>query len=186
MYYSTCPSSDQQREATQPNKARCEERKGPLCQQLLPLSWLHLELWCLPTGEPLRHILSQMLSNLFWSIASPSLPSLVPLSSAYCLPHTQTWEDPAHIDPDTRVGGDNDPVDVCELGSKVATRGEVKQVKILGTVALIDEGTLVRVTNIDLLSLLALLLINLLLYSLPLSLIPPTTFTPTSPLSSSL
>ena len=31
-------------------------------------------------------------------------------------------------------------MDVCELGSKVATRGEVKQVKILGTIALIDEG----------------------------------------------
>ena len=47
----TCPSSDQPREAAQPYKARCEERKGPLCQQLLPLSWLHLELWCLPTGN---------------------------------------------------------------------------------------------------------------------------------------
>ena len=95
-----------------------------------------------PQVNPSDIYYHNMLSNFSWSIAFPSLPSLIPLSSAYCLPHTQTWEDPAHIDPDTRAGGDNDPVDVCELGSKVATRGEVKQVKILGTVALIDEGTL--------------------------------------------
>jgi len=29
---------------------------------------------------------------------------------------------------------------VCEIGSVVAARGEVKQVKVLGTLALIDEG----------------------------------------------
>ncbi|XP_029464902.1 inorganic pyrophosphatase isoform X2 [Rhinatrema bivittatum] len=52
----------------------------------------------------------------------------------------QTWEDPAHIDPNTGFGGDNDPIDVCEIGSKVCQRGEVIKVKILGTLALIDEG----------------------------------------------
>ena len=29
---------------------------------------------------------------------------------------------------------------MCEIGSVVAARGEVKQVKVLGTLALIDEG----------------------------------------------
>ena len=31
----------------------------------------------------------------------------------------QTWEDPAHKDGDTDCCGDNDPIDVCEIGSKV-------------------------------------------------------------------
>lgn len=52
----------------------------------------------------------------------------------------QTWEDPNHIVPDTGAKGDNDPIDVIEIGSKVAGRGAVLQVKVLGTLALIDEG----------------------------------------------
>ncbi|KAL8187021.1 UNVERIFIED_CONTAM: V-ATPase V0 sector subunit c'' [Gekko kuhli] len=52
----------------------------------------------------------------------------------------QTWEDPGHKDENTGCCGDNDPIDVCEIGSKVCSRGEVIQVKVLGTLALIDEG----------------------------------------------
>uniref|UniRef100_A0A8C5WE82 inorganic diphosphatase n=1 Tax=Leptobrachium leishanense TaxID=445787 RepID=A0A8C5WE82_9ANUR len=52
----------------------------------------------------------------------------------------QTWENPAHIDENTGFGGDNDPIDVCDIGSKVCKRGEVIKIKILGTLALIDEG----------------------------------------------
>ncbi|KAM3939017.1 inorganic pyrophosphatase 2, mitochondrial isoform 2-T2 [Leptodactylus fuscus] len=52
----------------------------------------------------------------------------------------QTWEDPNHKDKDTKCCGDNDPIDVCEIGSKVCSRGEVIQVKPLGVLALIDEG----------------------------------------------
>ncbi|CAB3408999.1 unnamed protein product [Caenorhabditis bovis] len=52
----------------------------------------------------------------------------------------QTWEDPNHLVPDTGAKGDNDPIDVIEIGSRVATRGAVLHVKILGTLALIDEG----------------------------------------------
>lgn len=44
------------------------------------------------------------------------------------------------MDSDTQCKGDNDPLDVCEIGNRVAQRGEVRQVKILGTIALIDEG----------------------------------------------
>ena len=67
-----------------------------------------------------------------------------------CFPHhgymwnygalPQTWEEPSHIDKDTKCGGDNDPLDVCEIGYRVANRGDVRPVKILGTLALIDEG----------------------------------------------
>lgn len=52
----------------------------------------------------------------------------------------QTWENPLHKHADTGYGGDNDPIDVCEIGSAVATRGQIKQVKVLGSIALIDEG----------------------------------------------
>uniref|UniRef100_A0A8C5WHR0 inorganic diphosphatase n=1 Tax=Leptobrachium leishanense TaxID=445787 RepID=A0A8C5WHR0_9ANUR len=52
----------------------------------------------------------------------------------------QTWENPAHIDENTGFGGDNDPIDVCDIGSKVCKRGEVITIKILATLALNDEG----------------------------------------------
>ncbi|EFA78587.1 inorganic pyrophosphatase [Heterostelium album PN500] len=55
-----------------------------------------------------------------------------------CLP--QTWENPKLADHLTGLMGDNDPVDVVEVGSRVIARGQVKQVKVLGALALIDEG----------------------------------------------
>ncbi|SPP74065.1 inorganic pyrophosphatase [Drosophila guanche] len=69
---------------------------------------------------------------------------------ANCFPHKgyiwnygalpQTWENPDHIEPSTGCKGDNDPIDVIEIGYRVAKRGDVMQVKVLGTIALIDEG----------------------------------------------
>ncbi|CAO3653666.1 unnamed protein product [Cunninghamella echinulata] len=52
----------------------------------------------------------------------------------------QTWEDPTHINPDTNAKGDNDPIDVCEIGEEIGYPGQIKQVKILGVLALLDEG----------------------------------------------
>ncbi|MGH0118167.1 UNVERIFIED_CONTAM: hypothetical protein FKN15_045314 [Acipenser sinensis] len=52
----------------------------------------------------------------------------------------ETWEDPGHKDTDTGCCGDNDPIDVCEIGNKVCSIGEVIKVKVLGTLAMIDEG----------------------------------------------
>nr|XP_010951926.1 inorganic pyrophosphatase 2, mitochondrial [Camelus bactrianus] len=52
----------------------------------------------------------------------------------------QTWEDPSRKDKSTDCCGDNDPIDVCEVGSKVLSRGDVIRVKILGILALIDQG----------------------------------------------
>jgi len=43
------------------------------------------------------------------------------------------------VHPDTKAKGDNDPLDVCEIGELVAKPGEVKQVKVLGVMALLDE-----------------------------------------------
>ncbi|KAJ5153352.1 Inorganic pyrophosphatase [Penicillium canariense] len=66
-----------------------------------------------------------------------------------CFPHKgylwnygafpRTWEDPNAIHPETKAKGDNDPLDVCEIGELVAYPGQVKQVKVLGVMALIDE-----------------------------------------------
>nr|XP_019594492.1 PREDICTED: inorganic pyrophosphatase 2, mitochondrial isoform X2 [Rhinolophus sinicus] len=52
----------------------------------------------------------------------------------------QTWEDPRRKDKSTDCCGDDDPIDVCEIGSKVLSSGEVIRVKILGVLALIDQG----------------------------------------------
>ncbi|NXJ77420.1 IPYR pyrophosphatase, partial [Trogon melanurus] len=52
----------------------------------------------------------------------------------------QTWEDPNHKDKVTGCCGDNDPIDVCEIGSKIRSSGEIVQVKVLGVLALVDEG----------------------------------------------
>jgi len=67
-----------------------------------------------------------------------------------CFPHhgyiwnygafPQTWEDPTQTHPETKAKGDNDPLDVCEIGEQVGYVGQVKQVKVLGIMALLDEG----------------------------------------------
>lgn len=52
----------------------------------------------------------------------------------------QTWENPNHVDESTGEKGDNDPIDVCEIGYRVAKPGEVLQVKVLGIIGMLDEG----------------------------------------------
>lgn len=54
----------------------------------------------------------------------------------------QTWEDPGHVEESTQAKGDNDPLDVCEIGSQIYPRGSVVPVKVLGILAMIDEGEL--------------------------------------------
>ncbi|CAO3673386.1 unnamed protein product [Rhizopus stolonifer] len=51
----------------------------------------------------------------------------------------QTWEDPNFISPYTNKRGDNDPIDVIEIGQRVGSVGQIIQVKILGIIGLIDE-----------------------------------------------
>lgn len=52
----------------------------------------------------------------------------------------QTWENPSYVDTHTKAKGDNDPIDVCEIGSETLQRGQVVPVKVLGVMALIDDG----------------------------------------------
>ncbi|KMV65185.1 inorganic pyrophosphatase [Encephalitozoon cuniculi EcunIII-L] len=52
----------------------------------------------------------------------------------------QTWENPHEVDRHTGARGDNDPLDVIEIGRKRKEVGEVYQAKVLGSIALVDEG----------------------------------------------
>lgn len=54
-----------------------------------------------------------------------------------CLP--QTWEDPSVKQTPEQLPGDNDPVDVLEIGDRVLGVGEVVEVRLLGAMALVDE-----------------------------------------------
>ncbi|EOD12340.1 hypothetical protein EMIHUDRAFT_439901 [Emiliania huxleyi CCMP1516] len=59
-----------------------------------------------------------------------------------CLP--QTWEDP-NVKGDENVGGafgDNDPLDVVEIGAASLSMGSVTPVKPLGVLSMIDDGEL--------------------------------------------
>ena len=58
-----------------------------------------------------------------------------------CLP--QTWEDPNVPNPEVNnYMGDNDPLDVVEIGSKTLDMGAVFPVKPLGILSMIDGGEL--------------------------------------------
>jgi inorganic pyrophosphatase len=54
----------------------------------------------------------------------------------------KTWEDPTVEHPELKAFGDNDPVDVVEIGSRALGQGEIAKVKVLGTLAMLDDGEL--------------------------------------------
>ncbi|EOY15582.1 hypothetical protein SCA6_008926 [Theobroma cacao] len=55
----------------------------------------------------------------------------------------QTWEDPSFSNPEVEGAlGDNDPVDVVEIGERQRRIGQILKVKPLAALAMIDEGEL--------------------------------------------
>jgi len=54
----------------------------------------------------------------------------------------KTWENPKAEHPEMKAFGDNDPVDIVEIGSAAIARGSIVQCKAVGTLAMIDEGEL--------------------------------------------
>jgi inorganic pyrophosphatase len=52
----------------------------------------------------------------------------------------QTYEDPAHKDTWTGLLGDGDPIDVCDISSTPRPTGSVYSVKVIGALAMIDDG----------------------------------------------
>merc|ERR1711988_1317641 len=57
-----------------------------------------------------------------------------------CLP--QTWENPNEEHPELKCFGDDDPLDVVEIGSAALSMGSITPVKALGVLAMIDDGEL--------------------------------------------
>merc|ERR1712238_536033 len=57
-----------------------------------------------------------------------------------CIP--QTWEDPNEEHPSLKIFGDDDPIDVVEIGSAALSMGSITEVKPLGVLAMIDDGEL--------------------------------------------
>lgn len=70
------------------------------------------------------------------------LPNLFPWHGHLCNygAFPQTWENPFHQDPLTGLLGDRDPLDVCDVGSRVWPTGTVLPVRVLGILALLDSG----------------------------------------------
>jgi len=54
----------------------------------------------------------------------------------------QTWEDPEDVHSNLKVSGDNDPVDIVEIGSSSLRSGSIIEFKPLGALAMIDDGEL--------------------------------------------
>ncbi|OWB56965.1 hypothetical protein B5S28_g2885 [[Candida] boidinii] len=57
----------------------------------------------------------------------------------------RTWEDSTKItefSKDLKLSGDNDPLDIIDIGSEILKIGDIKKIKILGSLALIDDGEL--------------------------------------------
>jgi len=52
----------------------------------------------------------------------------------------QTWENPNYTNIELDTRGDNDLMDAVEISGEPLSVGSVRQVKILGALALIDEG----------------------------------------------
>jgi len=50
----------------------------------------------------------------------------------------QTWESPNFPHPFTEEEGDNDPMDIFDIGGEIGYIGQVKAVKVLGALAVND------------------------------------------------
>uniref|UniRef100_A0A8D8Z2X6 Inorganic pyrophosphatase n=1 Tax=Cacopsylla melanoneura TaxID=428564 RepID=A0A8D8Z2X6_9HEMI len=82
-----------------------------------------------PIKQDIKHGLLRYVPNVF--------PHHGYIGNYGALP--QTWENPLEADPNTGRKGDGDPIDVLEIGERIAQRGEIIQVKVLGVLGLIDE-----------------------------------------------
>jgi inorganic pyrophosphatase len=83
-----------------------------------------------PIAQDIKHNQLRFVHNIF--------PYCGYITNYGALP--QTWEDPTQLDELTQLKGDNDPLDVCEIGSRKHKRGSVIGVKVIGALGLIDEG----------------------------------------------
>jgi inorganic pyrophosphatase len=52
----------------------------------------------------------------------------------------QTWENPNIKNKHTGLYGDDDPLDIFDIGDTVTNSGDIVQIKILGAIAMIDDN----------------------------------------------
>ena len=52
----------------------------------------------------------------------------------------QTWEDPNALSASSGLGGDNDPLDIMEIGSTQLAMGSIVPCRVIGSLELLDEG----------------------------------------------
>lgn len=79
------------------------------------------------TGEPLNPIKQDVKKEQLRFVKNP-FPHHGYIWNYGAIP--QTWEDPNRTDAHTGFKGDNDPIDICEIGHRIAKRGEIVQVKL--------------------------------------------------------
>lgn len=114
----------------QPDQAGREEGRAPRIQvgrQCVPLGGRR-------AAQPARLCPSRVPRRRF---APPLFLSPVLFNYGF---FPQTWEDPEHLDCDTKCRGDNDPLDVVEVGARQMRTGECAAVKVLGLLGMIDDG----------------------------------------------
>lgn len=81
-------------------------------------------------GNPIMQDVNKDGSPRFYSYGVPFFNyGLVP----------QTWEDPKNVSPEG-YGGDNDPLDVMEVGTRPLAMGSITPCRVLGSLELIDDG----------------------------------------------
>jgi len=83
------------------------------------------------TGEPMNPIKQDVKNGVLREYKWGDM-----LFNYGCFP--QTWEDPKVISDETGCPGDNDPIDVIELGTRQRPTGSITRVKIVGVIAMID------------------------------------------------
>jgi inorganic pyrophosphatase len=89
-----------------------------------------MEIDTMTAGNPLVQDVTKASLPRFYALDSLSNYGAIP----------QTYEDPQHADAWTGLKGDGDPIDVCEVGSALATVGGVYTVRVLGALAMVDDG----------------------------------------------
>jgi len=90
------------------------------------------------TDQEFNPIMQDTVTDKVSKVKHPRFLGLEPSFNYGMLP--QTWEDSTMPDPHTNLFGDNDPLDICELGKRSMLTGNVCKVKLLGSFCVVDQG----------------------------------------------
>ena len=118
-------NGDWYQKPVEPNQTGCQERQSPIQTRLK----YQLKLWLFKwEAQHWVYLSAVYVANCY--------PHKGYIWNYGCIP--QTWEDPTHTDSHTKQNGDNDPIDICEIGDKVQPRGAVIKVKVQNKTRKVD------------------------------------------------